>query len=191
MVAAEEAHWKRVLAEHWSGPPSGVVAEGFRNLGTHPTEGQIVAVLDAYAAAVDGAAYVFPDSRAVLEELRADGYRLGLLSNTWWAAAWHNADLATHGLAGLLHELVYTSDLAHSKPHPEVFRHAARLLGVPMEACVMVGDWPEFDIDGALNAGMRGIWKTSGRPRPEPPWFTPTARIEHLAELPPLLRSWA
>jgi FMN phosphatase YigB (HAD superfamily) len=54
----------------------------------------------------------------------------------------------------------------------------------------MVGDWPEFDIVGALNAGMPAVWKTNGRPRAEPPGFRPTARIDHLAELPGILEDW-
>lgn len=190
MAAAEEAHWQRVVAEHWSGPPSGLVAEGLRRLGRHAAEDEILAILDAYARAIDGTAFVFDDSAPVLRELRAAGYRLGLLSNTWWAADWHNADLATHGLSGLLDELVYTSDLPHSKPHPFVFRHTAERLGVDVAECVMVGDWPEYDIIGALNAGMRAVWKTNGRPRPEPVGFAPSARVASLAELPPLIERW-
>lgn len=190
MTAAEAAHWQRVAEEHWSGPPSGLVADGLRRLGQHPAEAEIVAILDAYARAIDGTAFVFPDSAEVLRELRRRGYRLGLLSNTWWAADWHNADLATHGLSGLLDELVYTSDLPHSKPHPFVFEEAARLLGVPPAECVMVGDWPEYDILGAQTTGMRGIWKTNGRPRPEPPGFSPDARVATLNEIPAILESW-
>ncbi len=190
MVAAEEAHWLRVTSEHWSGPPSGLIADGLRRLGRHADERDIVVILEAYARAVDGTAFVFDDSASVLRQLRAAGLRLGLLSNTWWAADWHNADLATHGLAGLLDELVYTSDLPHSKPHPSVFEHAAAVLGVTPAESVMVGDWPEFDIVGAQDAGLRAIWKTNGRPKPEPPGFAPDARISTLAELPAIIEGW-
>jgi len=33
MRAAEKAHWERVDREHWSGPPTGLVSDGFRRLG--------------------------------------------------------------------------------------------------------------------------------------------------------------
>lgn len=191
MVDAETAYWARVAAEHWSGPPSGLIADGFRRLGLHATEGQILATLDGYAGAVDRTAAVFPDSRRVLGELRARGFRVGLLSNTWWAAEWHNADLATHGLASLFDEIVYSSDLPHAKPHRYAFEWTARRLGVDPSACVMVGDWPEYDIVGAQDAGMRGIWKTNGRPRPAPPGFAPDGVIAQLEEILPLLRAWA
>jgi putative hydrolase of the HAD superfamily len=187
MVEAEEAHWRRVVAEHWSGPPSSLVSAGLRALDMHVSEAAILPILDAYARSVDRTAFVFPDTRQVLEELRGRGYRLGLLSNTWWAAEWHNADLATHGLSGLLDELVYTSDLPHSKPHPAVFLHTAALLEAQPSECLMVGDWPEYDIAGAVNAGMRAIWKTNGRERAEPPAISATATIAHLAELPALI----
>ncbi len=191
MVDAETAYWARVAAEHWSGPPSGLIADGFRKLGLHATELQILATLDGYAMAVDGTANVFPDSRPVLETLRARGYRIGLLSNTWWAAEWHNADLATHGLAALFDEIVYSSDLPHAKPHRFAFQSTAERLGTQTSECVMVGDWPEYDIIGAQESGMLGVWKTNGRPRPQPPGFVPDAVIEQLAEIPPLLDRWA
>lgn len=188
--AAELAHWQRVETEHWSGPPTGLVAEGFRRLDVHAGEDELLAVLDGYAQAVSGWAEVFTDTVDTLRLLRGRGYRLGLLSNTWWAADWHNADLAAHGLTDLLDEVVYTSDLPHSKPHPSVFRELAERLDSPPAACVMTGDRPIDDIAGALSAGMRGVWKTNGTPRPKPDHIIPTATIRDLSELPALLQDW-
>lgn len=190
MLEAEQAHWNRVVAEQWSGPPSGVIREGFRRLERHLHEDELIAALDGYAHAVDGWAIVFPDAHETLQLLRERGYPLGLLSNTWWAADWHNADLATHGLNGLLDEIAYTSDLPHSKPHPSVFQEVASRLGVPVEACVMVGDRLVDDISGALGVGMRAVWKYNDNPWPKPEHITPTATITNLAELPPLLKEW-
>lgn len=190
MRRAELAHWQRVENEHWSGPPSGLLREGFRLLGIHAGEAELMAALDGYARAVDGWAQVFPDSVAVLSLLRERGYRLGLLSNTWWAADWHNADLATHGLAELFDQVVYTSDLPHSKPHPFVFREVASRLDAAPETCVMVGDRPIDDIAGAMQVGIRGVWKTNGHPRPKPDHIQPDAIIVDLAELPPWLQQW-
>jgi putative hydrolase of the HAD superfamily len=190
MREAELAHWQRVESEYWSGPPSGLLHDGFRRLGLPVHEAELMAALDGYARAVDGWAEVFPDAVATLTTLRARGYRLGLLSNTWWAAEWHNADLATHGLASLLDEVVYTSDLPHSKPHPSVFLEVAARLGVEPAACVMVGDRPIDDISGAQRVNMRAVWKTNHAPRHRPEAIVPTATIADLAELPPLLLMW-
>ncbi len=54
----------------------------------------------------------------------------------------------------------------------------------------MVGDRPIDDISGAAGAGMRGVWKTNGYPRPRPEHITPDATITRLEELPDLLQSW-
>lgn len=191
LLAAENEHWRRVDTEHWSGPPSGLVLDGYRRLGRHPDEQEVMTVLDACARALDGWARPFPDAQPTLEYLRGKGYRIGLLSNTWWAADWHNAHLATHGLDRYLDELVYTSDLPHSKPHPVAFQTIAGRLGVAQERCVMVGDRPIDDIGGGLGAGMRAVLKTNGRSPEVPASVQPTAVIAHLAELPPLLESFA
>jgi len=189
MRAAEKAHWERVARDHWSGPPTSVVSDGFRRLGVVASERALLAALDGYARAVAGWCTVFADTRDTLATLRERGYHLGLLSNTWWAAEWHNADLAAHGLGDLLDELVYTSDLECSKPHPSVFREIASRLGVPPESCVMIGDRQIDDVSGARAVGMRGVWRRndSGFPTSD---VVPDAIVETLAELPALLRSW-
>ncbi len=69
MREAENAHWRRVAAEQWSGPPSTLISEGFRLLGLHASEAEILAALDGYARAVDGWAEVFPDSMAYTSDL--------------------------------------------------------------------------------------------------------------------------
>ncbi|MBI2765681.1 MAG: HAD family hydrolase [Chloroflexi bacterium] len=192
MRGAEVEHWRRVETEHWSGPPAGLVLDGFRRLHISPFDAEVMTVLDGYALAVDGWAEVFPDAVASLTALRGRGLKIGLLSNTWWAAAWHNADLAVHGLQPLIDELVYTSDLTHSKPHPAVFREAARRLGVSPEECLMVGDRPIDDIRGAISAGMLAVWRQNNHGHPSPEDFAPSATIAELADLPGLIeeRGW-
>ena len=189
MRASEKAHWERVEREQWSGPPAGLVRDGFRRLRLSVGERAVLAVLDGYARAVAGWCTVFADTRDTLATLRARGYRLGLLSNTWWAAEWHNADLAAHGLADLLDALVYTSDLERSKPHPSAFREIASRLDVDPEACAMIGDRQIDDVSGARAVGMRAIWRRndSGFPTSD---VVPDAIVDTLAELPALLRSW-
>jgi putative hydrolase of the HAD superfamily len=46
-------------------------------------------------------------------------------------------------------------DCGCATPHPEIFRAAARLIGVPLERCLMIGDDPVRDIAPALSLGMR------------------------------------
>ena len=190
MKAAEADHWRRVDEELWSGPATALVEEGFGRMGLQPERDVLRAALDGYASAVEGQAVAFPDARETLSRLRGGGYKLGLLSNTWWAAEWHDADLAAQNLTDLLDEVLYTSDLPRSKPHPSVFVEIASRLGVPPAKCVMVGDNMLADVSGALGAGMRAVWKRNDGPWPKPEGVEPSAAIDDLAELPAVFRSW-
>lgn len=190
MREAELAHWRRVEDEQWSGPPTGIVQEGFRRLDLPADERTLVTAMDGYAAATVGWSQLFPDTVTTLVALRGLGYRIGLLSNTWWAAEWHNADLAAHGCSALIDALVYTSDLPHSKPHPSVFREVAGRLDIEPADAVMVGDRMIDDISGAQSVGMRGIWRRNSE-TPVPDDITPDAVIETLAEVPPLVTGWS
>lgn len=189
MREAETAHWQRVAAEQWSNSPSGLLSDGFQRLGLQVKEQELLAALDGYAQATAGWATPFSDTHETLLALRREGYQLGLLSNTWWAAQWHNAHLALHNLNEMFDAIVYTSDLPHSKPHPLAFLEVTTRLGVEPRACVMVGDMMIDDISGALALGMRAIWKHN-ETWLKPAHIVPTATITHLSELPSLLQQW-
>src|SRR3954469_14558248 len=99
-----------------------------------------------------------PEARGVLHALRDRGLRTGLLSNTHWPRATHEDWLARDGLVDLLDARVYTSDLAHVKPHPEAFGALLDAVGVAPEQAVFVGDRLHDDVAGAKEVGMRGVW---------------------------------
>lgn len=190
MREAEMYHWQQVAEKQASNTPMSLLSDGFYRLGWRVSEKELLTALDGYARAVSGWAVIFPDAVQTLLELRKRNYRLGLLSNTWWAAEWHNAELATHGLDALLDEVVYTSDLPHSKPHPSVFLEVTARFNVDPVECVMVGDRLIDDISGGLGVGMRAVWKKTDYPWPKPSHITPTAVITELAELLPLVERW-
>ncbi|HEY9700198.1 MAG TPA: HAD-IA family hydrolase [Trichocoleus sp.] len=48
------------------------------------------------------------------------------------------------------------NSVAHSKPAPDVFLHAAKLFGLEPTTCLVVED-AESGIEAALRAGMRAI----------------------------------
>ncbi|QBD83179.1 HAD family hydrolase [Ktedonosporobacter rubrisoli] len=190
MREAEKYHWQQVEAQQTSSTPAALLTAGFRRLDLSVSAEELLDALDGYARAVDGWAIVFPDAVSTLQQIRQRDLRIGLLSNTWWAAEWHNADLVVHGLAPLLDEIVYTSDLPHSKPHPSVFLEVTARLQVEPSRCVMVGDRMFDDIGGALGVGMRAVWRETKYPWPRPEQIVPSAKISALAELLPLLDGW-
>ena len=99
-----------------------------------------------------------PECRPMLEELRAMGLRVGVLSNTIWPREWHVGFFERHGVYDLVDGDVYTSEIPWTKPSPHAFAAAMDAVGVDDPAsCVFVGDRLFDDIWGAANAGMRAV----------------------------------
>ncbi len=77
-----------------------------------------------------------PAVRATLDALRKDGLLLAVGSSS------KNAKyiLERIGLGGFFDAISDGTNITRSKPDPEVFETAARMLGVPAEACLVVED---------------------------------------------------
>lgn len=124
---------------------------------------------------------------ATLAELRARGYRVGLISNTIWPAEMHLEDLEEIGVLPHIEQLIFSGDLGVWKPSPQIFLHMLELLGVPADEAVFVGDNPREDILGAQGVGVRAVWMRGGFPLGD---VRPDATIEALPELLPILERW-
>jgi putative hydrolase of the HAD superfamily len=92
---------------------------------------------------------LYEDALPVLEELRAQGLRLGLVSNTG-----RNLDefVAHHRLD--VDAAIGSGAFGRTKPHPTIFRAMLERLAVEPAAAAMVGDSPEDDVEGARAAGI-------------------------------------
>ena len=80
------------------------------------------AALEAHLDAWTPHTITDPEAAPLLSALRERGIRIGLLSNTHWPRRWHEHWLDRDGVLDLIDVRVYTSDLPHTKPHPEAFR---------------------------------------------------------------------
>jgi putative hydrolase of the HAD superfamily len=90
--------------------------------------------------------------------LRADGIRVGVLSNTIWDRDYHREIFERDGVLHLVDGDVYSSETPWVKPHPEIFLAAAAALRVDPTRCVYVGDRSYEDVHGPQAVGMRAIW---------------------------------
>jgi len=94
----------------------------------------------------------FPETEKVLRKLKAEGYKLGLLSNT--------ESLKAKELEDRLHfkdffdEIVYSFEINAIKPDPKAFSAILKKLKVKPEEALMVGDSLRSDILGAQGVGM-------------------------------------
>lgn len=94
-----------------------------------------------------------------LATLRARGYRLGLVSNTFVDGAIHDRHLALHGLLEFFPVRVYSSAVGYRKPDPRIFRTALDRLNATANEAMFVGDLVKTDIVGAKRAGMVTVLK--------------------------------
>ena len=99
---------------------------------------------------------LFPDTLAVLTELRRRGYLLGIITNG--PSVLQNRKLDVSGLRPYVDIAVVSGDEWIHKPDPEIFRRAAARLGVACQSCIYVGDHPVNDVQGSRAAGMRPVY---------------------------------
>jgi HAD superfamily hydrolase (TIGR01549 family) len=92
---------------------------------------------------------LYEDALPVLEELRVQGLKLGLVSNTG-----RNLDefVAHHRLD--VDAAIGSGAFGRTKPHPTIFRAVLERLAIEPADAAMVGDSPEDDVEGARAAGI-------------------------------------
>lgn len=86
----------------------------------------------------------------VVRRARESGLRTGLLSNSW------GLDYPREGWEELFDAVVISGEVGLRKPEPEIYRLAARRLGVGPEECVFVDDLRP-NVRGAVEVGMVGV----------------------------------
>lgn len=125
--------------------------------------------------------------RETLEVLKARGYQMAIISNSYWASDLHDRHLAQYGLLDFFPLRLYSCDTPYMKPHPAIFRQALDALGLAPQEVAYVGDRPDVDVAGAQQVGMYGVliaspYRTEGLGD-----VVPHATITELPELPDAL----
>ncbi|MXP49312.1 pyrimidine 5'-nucleotidase [Pantoea sp. Eser] len=83
--------------------------------------------------------------------------------------------------------LVISEQVGVPKPDAKIFDYALKQMGNPdRQRVLMVGDTPESDILGGMNAGLKTCWLDHGT-RPLPAHIHPTWQVKSLSELETLL----
>jgi putative hydrolase of the HAD superfamily len=124
----------------------------------------------------------------LLRHLRAAGVTTGLLTN---GPSWmQRRKVELLGLEEHLDAIGISEELGASKPDPAAFTGALELMGSAPDDTVMVGDHLDWDVRGALTAGMRGaVWVAGDEDEREPP---PGAlKVARLGEVPAALAALA
>jgi putative hydrolase of the HAD superfamily len=128
------------------------------------------------------------DATELIRHLREAGVRTGLLTN---GPSWmQRRKVELLGLEAELDAIGISEELGASKPDPAAFAATLELMGSAPHETVMVGDHLDWDVRGALAAGMRGaVWVAGDEDEREPP---PGAmKVARLGEVPAALAALA
>ena len=123
----------------------------------------------------------FPGAFEVLNSLRLQGYKLGIITNG--TGDMQGFKLQNSGLDNSVDAILISETEGLSKPDPEIFIRAAKRLGVNTNESVFVGDNPETDIAGAHNAGMRTAWVKGVLPWPSNLFITPDHVLDSISDI--------
>lgn len=95
-----------------------------------------------------------PHAVKLLNYLKQNGFRIGLLSNTILKRATVEAILSSNFSGIDFDPLILSSEVVFKKPHPEIYSYLlSRLKAKPSEV-YFVGDNFEYDVKGPIQAGM-------------------------------------
>lgn len=123
-----------------------------------PFDSRIGAAVEAYFESFYESTRLIPGTAELLTRLRSR-YRLGLLSNFTHGPACRRI-IARTGLSSLFDVILISGELGYRKPSPVVFQRLLEELGAEGEHTLYIGDDPQPDIEGAIQAGIRPVWTT-------------------------------
>jgi putative hydrolase of the HAD superfamily len=161
-----------------------------RRCGFEPSDRQLDAAVVVQHAGSQRVRRPRPGVPDVLDDLRAAGFRLAVLSDcsSELCEGWTGTAFAARVDAA-----VFSWQEGHRKPDPRLYSTAAARLGVPASQCWFVGDGGSREHQGAQAAGMRPVLVTNaGYPganafRDDPDTFVPEHIVDDVAEVPALV----
>lgn len=156
-----------------------------------PANGLLDEASRRYQQAVQDQATVMPDAAETIRQVKAAGYKVGLLSNTMFSGDAHKADLARFELLDYFDNLLFSGDVGKWKPNADPFLQLLGEMGVVGETAVYVGDDPTSDVVGGRSAGMKTVYIKSNQRFHKPNGVEPDAEINQLKELIQILQKWS
>ncbi len=120
----------------------------------------LAAGIVSYRRAREANLQVYPNVNSTLSELMKMGIKLAVVSDAPSREAWMR--LYYLNLHHIFDFVLTYDDTQARKPSPIPFRMALEKLDCAAENTLMVGDWPERDVEGAKQLGMKTIFARYG-----------------------------
>jgi putative hydrolase of the HAD superfamily len=120
----------------------------------------LASAIVAYRRARDGAMTTYPHVRHTLTELLKRQLRLAVISDAPRLGAWLR--LCQLELQHMFGPVITFEDTGHRKPSSLPFERALDILDMGPHEVLMIGDWPERDMVGAKNLGIKTVFARYG-----------------------------
>lgn len=163
-VPPEEV-WRRVAEENHEAsdyrvrPLEQRLARVFQLDGTECSAALLEAVCRRFMQPIFARARRYDDAIPTLARLRAEGYRVAIVSNTSWGSPAHlwREEIERHGLDEWVGATVFCRDVGWRKPAPQIYAYTLERLGTHPEECLFVGDDYRWDVAGPRKVGMEAV----------------------------------
>ena len=123
----------------------------------------LASAIVAYRRVRTGFLEPYPNVDYILLKLKDKGIKIGIVTDAPKLKAWIR--LASIKLSNYFDVVVTFEDTKQHKPSKLPFLAALKKLNLNAEQCLMVGDWPERDIKGANDIGMKTCFARYGNPK--------------------------
>lgn len=174
--------------ETWAGVSlAGVWRETFSRLQINVAPADLEALLRSYPWKPMPGIEPYTDAPAILADLRLQGYKVGLITNSFQPMWVRDAELRSLGLLDYFDARITSGDTGFMKPHPAIYWRMLGLLNTTPERAVFVGDHPSYDIKGANLTGLTSVLIQRPTIVRELDGNIPHFTIQNLHELLPIL----
>jgi len=99
---------------------------------------------------------LFPDTVNTLDFLRNKGYHLHIITNGFEETQHYK--LRNSGIDHFFDEVITSEGSNSIKPKKEIFDYALKKANALQDQSIMIGDSPDVDIQGAINAGIDQVF---------------------------------
>ena len=120
----------------------------------------LAAGIISYKKAKESSLTLYKNVDKTLLRLTKMGLRIGVISDAPSREAWIR--ICSMNLEHIFDTVITLHEKGIHKPSPEPFKQAMKDLDVLPNETIMVGDWPEKDLDGAKSVGMKAAFAKYG-----------------------------
>lgn len=120
----------------------------------------LAAAIVAYRRAKEASLLVYPNVRRTLIHLIKHGIKIAVVSDAPGREAWMR--IYYLNLHHVFDIVLTFDDTKERKPSPVPFKMALKQLDINPDEAIMVGDWPERDVVGASQVGIKTIFARYG-----------------------------